>query len=298
VHDEVLALVRSKDEVGLAEVMRRERREYAERINTIVAGRRQERPEEENLLEAHDQLLPVWERRLAGLLPVIAYAPERFEPEVRSLVDLLEGRPVEGGYSAWSELLDWSTWWLGYVAGAFALSQEAWPVLKSLLHTTFTESNEYRRHLVEPVRESVGVDVGAFVMARFSDTRWMSPRWEHLIWSVSESTLLRDRWPEFLQGEEPKAPWLADFDLLVSMRESLAGEMAWAYWLIYRGGGVRFARRLRADARYRVPVGDLLGVAENDFLALVGAALKEHARMAGNGFSSSGALNILIADQS
>jgi hypothetical protein len=125
----------------------------------------------------------------------------------------------------------------------------------------------------------------------------MSPGWEHLIWSVSQSTVLRERWPEFLQGEEPKAPWLADFDLLVSMRESLAGETAWAHWLIYRNGGVRFARRIRTDARYRAAVGDVLGVAEGDFLALVGPALKEHARLAGNGFSSSRALNVLVGDQ-
>jgi hypothetical protein len=297
VHDEVLALVRSKDEIGLAEVMRRERREFAERINSIVAGRRQEQPEEENLLEAHDQLLPVWERRLAGLLPVLAYAPDRFAPEVRSLVDLLEGRPVEGGYSAWPEFLDWSTWWLGYVAGAFALSQEAWPALKPLLDARFTEINDYQRHLVEPGRGDVSRSVGALVMARFSETRWMSPGWEHLIWSVSQSAVLRERWPEFLQGEEPKVPALADFDLLVSMRESLAGETAWAYWLIYRGGGVRFARRIRTDPRYRAAVSGVLGVAENDFLELVGPALKEHARVAGNGFSSSGALNVLLADQ-
>jgi hypothetical protein len=76
------------------------------------------------------------------LLPVLAYAPDRFAPEARSLVDLLEERPVVGGYTEWTEFLDWSTWWLGYVAGAFALSQEAWPALKPLLAARFTEINE------------------------------------------------------------------------------------------------------------------------------------------------------------
>jgi hypothetical protein len=52
VHDEVLALVRAKDEIGLAEVMRRERREYAEQINAIINEHREQYPQEENLLSA------------------------------------------------------------------------------------------------------------------------------------------------------------------------------------------------------------------------------------------------------
>jgi hypothetical protein len=95
VHDEVLALIRSGDNVGLAEVMRRERREFSDGLSEIIASHRQLRPSEEgNLLSAHDQILPLLERRLASLLPVIAYAPEAFEQEVRSLTDFLENQPL------------------------------------------------------------------------------------------------------------------------------------------------------------------------------------------------------------
>lgn len=109
VHDEVLALVRAKDEIGLAEAMRRERRQFAERITTIIADHREQQPNDKNLLDAHDQILPDLKRRLAGFLPLIVYAPELFDREVRSLVDLLENRPIEGGFTAWPELLDWAT---------------------------------------------------------------------------------------------------------------------------------------------------------------------------------------------
>lgn len=298
VYEEVLALVRAKNEIGLAEVMRRERREYGERMTTIIGEHRQEHPQEENLLRAHDQMLPVWERRLASLLPVIAYAPDSFQREVRSLIELMEGRPIEGGYTAWAELLDWATWWLGYVAGAFALAQEAWPALRPLLEAKYAEGNEWERHLVEPVRENISLEVGAFVMARFSNTKWLSPRWEHLIWSVSESSVLQERWPEFLQGERPKVLALTNFDFLVSMREALEDETAWAYWLIYPNGAVPFARRVRTDARYREAVADLLGVTPEEFFSRVGSALKQHSRMAAHGgFSSSGAISVLLADQ-
>jgi SIR2-like domain len=147
VHDEVLALVRASDWIGLAEVMRRERRELAEGMQAIVSGRAREHPGEEKLLEAHDQALPLWERRLGSLLPVIVYAPEHFEREVRSVIDLVENRPLEDGYTAWRELRDWGTWWLGYACGAFALFQEAWPALSVLIPARFSNrKDEICRH--------------------------------------------------------------------------------------------------------------------------------------------------------
>jgi SIR2-like domain len=297
VHDEVLALVRAEDEIGVAEVMRRERREFEEAANAIVAEHRQQHPQEESLLAAHDQMLPVWERRLAGLLPVIAYAPDRVEPEVRSLVELLENQPIEGGYAAWPELLDWGTWWLGYATGAFALFHESWSALAPLLRAKFANINEYERHLVEPVRENIGHELGKLAMARVSGTNWMSPRWEHLVWSISNSRVLQERWPEFLRGDEPKVPGLANFDFLVSLRVGLEGDEVIAYWLIYRGGGVPLARRLRNDRRYQAEVADLLGAEPTGFLSSVDAALSGKVQLAGNGWGESGALNVLLADQ-
>ncbi len=296
-HDEVLALVRAKDEIGLAEVMRRERREFAESASTIVAEHRQEHPQDDTLLAVHDQILPHWERRLAGLLPVIAYAPDKFEPEVRSLVDFLESRPLEGGFAAWSELSDWATWWLSYTCGAFALFHEAWPVLAALLPAKFSNPNEREQRLIEPVRESIGHNLGAVVMAQFSDTRWMAPRWEHLVWSLTNCRVIQERWPEFLQGQEPKFAALPNFDFLVSLSVALEGGSPLAYWIIYRGGAVQMARRLRNDPRYRAAAAEVLGVNPDDLIDTAGTALRNNLRMPGNGFAESGALNVLLTDQ-
>lgn len=295
VHDEILALVRAGDRIGLAEVMRRERRELAEGLNAIVANSRQEQPEEESLLKAHDEMLPLWERRLAGLLPVIAYAPENFEQEVRSLVDLLESRPLESGYTDWRELQDWATWWLTYACGAFALSQEAWAALDALMPAKFAEANDYERRLIEPVRENIGQKVGKLVMARFSDTNWLIARWEHLNWSLLNCQVLKERWPEFLQGREPAFPALPNFDFLVSISIGLDGDRPLAHWSMYHGGAVSIARRLNNDPRYRQSIADVLGVEANIFIAKAGEALAnvyypDH-------FSNSGAVNALLADQ-
>jgi hypothetical protein len=275
VHDEVLALVRAGDQIGLAEVMRRERRELAEGMQAIVSGRAREQPEEKRLLEAHDQALPLWERRLASLLPVIAYAPEYFEREVRSLLDLVENRPLEDGYTAWRELSEWGTWWLGYACGAFALFQEAWPALAALIPAAFANRGRTRRRLIAPVRESIGHDLGAAVMRRFSEQRWLVPRWQHLERSLSNCAVLKERWPEFLEGEEPKFPALPNFDLLVSISFGLEEGSVLAHWSMYYGGGEQLARRIRDDSRYRDAIAEMLGVEADELVEKAATALPE-----------------------
>jgi hypothetical protein len=169
--------------------------------------------------------------------------------------------------------------------------------LSPLLAAKFSNFNDRERHLVEPVRESIGHELGALVMARFSEANWMSPRWEHLSWSLLNCRVLQERWPEFLQGREPRLPALVNFDLLVTIRIGLDGGSPVAHWLIYRGGGVQFARRLRNDPRYRNSISETLGADPDGFIETVGAALQGNLRNPGNGFTESGALNVLLADQ-
>ncbi len=291
VHDEVLALLRAGDQIGLGEVMRRERRELSEGMNAIAIENRQKQPNEEALLDAHDRALPLWQRRLASLLPLIAYAPEYFEREVRSLIDLLENRPLESGYTAWRELADWGTWWLSYACGAFALHQQVWPVLSVLLPATFSNRNGARRRLVTPVRESVGQDLGAMVMARISDQKWLVARWQHLIWSLSNCAVLKERWPEFLEGEQPDFGALPDFDFLVSINFSLEEKGVVAHWSMYFGGAERLARRIRDDERYRAEVARILGIEAEE---LIPRAAKGLPGMHFPDFDNSDAIAVLV----
>ncbi len=292
VHDEVLALVRAGDQIGLAEVMRRERRELAETLLRVTAEHRGERPADEPLQAAHDQILPILERRLASLLPGIAYAPESFEREVRSFIDLLESRPIEDGYSAWPELSEWATWWLGYACGAFALFQESWSALAVLLPATFSNWNGAARRLIHPLRENVGHELATAVMARINDRNWLAPRWEHLYWSLTNSPVLKERWPEFLQGKDPRFAALSNFDFLVSVSFGLDGGDPVAYWSMSHRGGVPVARRLRSDPRYRAGVSKVLGVEEDELLTLAPNAL-QNIRSPG-GFSNSDAIYVLV----
>jgi hypothetical protein len=285
VHDEVLALIRSGDNVGLAEVMRRERREFSDGLSGVIASHRELRPSDEgNLLSAHDQILPLLERRLASLLPVIAYAPEAFAQEVRSLTDLLESQPLEGGYTAWPELADWTTWWLGYACGAFALLEEAWVPLGNLLQARYTNRREKEDvPLVTPWRESVGNEIGQYVMAKFSSSNWLVPRWEHLVWSLRECEVIQERWPEFLRGEKGPRPALSDFDFLVTLYEGIQGGAPLAHWTMGDMEGVRPARRIRNDPRYRSEAAQAFGLdAEVDLVEIAPEALSRLQRVPGS----------------
>src|SRR5260221_5996396 len=297
VHDEVMTLVRAGDTIGLAEVMRRERRELADGLEKVIGEHREQRPEDGNLLKVHDAMLPMWERRLAAMLPVIAYAPEVFEREVRSLTDLLENQPIEGGFAAWRDMIDWATWWLGYASGAFALTQESWPALNALLSARYTTWSERERYLVEPVRESIGHNLGAVVMRRFSESRWIRPRWQHLIWSLHEASVFQDRWPEFLRGKSPPREALSDFDFLVTLRRGMEGEQPLTHWTLGDNEAVRPARRMKSDPKFRSAVAELLGVESEKLIDTAKAALANLQR-APQAFGGEEAIRTVLADES
>jgi hypothetical protein len=164
---------------------------------------------------------------------------------------------------------------LGYAIGAFALSQEAWPALAALLPATFSKHGGARRYLIDPVRESIGHELAAIVMKRFSETKWLIPRWEHLKWSLSQSAVLKERWPEFLDGPETKFTALPNFDFLVSIYFGLQGRSVVAHWSMYYGGAEQMARRIRDDDRYRGSIANLLGADPEELPAEAAAALKD-----------------------
>ncbi len=274
-YDEAFKLLRERDEIGLAEVMRGERRRFAEGINAVVEKNRQSRPDEENLLAAYDGLHPLLECRLGGLLPVIAYDPGDFRRELRALLGFLESRPLVGGYTAWPELADWASWWLAYACGAFALSIESWEPLRELLDAAFTSQRDRQEYLLEPVRESVGQELGRLAMARVNDSNYLVSRWEELVYSLGESELLAERWPELVMGEDSLRSQLNDFDFLVTLRRGIDGRREpLAHWAMNYEGGVPLARRLRADADYRRAVAPALGVNADDLIERAAESLK------------------------
>jgi hypothetical protein len=121
----------------------------------------------------------------------------------------------------------------------------------------------------------VGADIGRVAMARLSDSRWLVPRWEDLVYCLSESLLMRERWPELVTGDGEPRSSLNDFDFLVSLaRGSSEGRGPLAHWSMNYDGAVSIARRIRDDAPYRARVAEVVQFDLADFDAKAQPALE------------------------
>jgi len=297
VHDEILRLARAEDRVGLAEVMRRERRQFATVLAETIEGHRDQRPEEESILDAYDAILPALHRRLAGMLPLIAYDDEVFAGEVRALTDLLERQTRPGGYTFWPELADWSSWWLTYAAGTFALRLERFEAVGALLAATFSVNERVPVRLAAPVRESAGQGLGELVLAREGITRRAVPRYSQFLSSLEQLEVVKERWPELLEGEDEPAKSADEFDFLVTLSCGLnPGRPPLAHWSMRDLGAVPLARRLRADDAFRARVAKALQLAPEEFFDRAREALERHQRP-NNTFAASNANSILLANE-
>jgi hypothetical protein len=158
VNDEVLHLAGRDKLIPLRELLRRERREFETRVGNLIAEHRSVAPSQAVLVECHQQLLPVLERRLATLLPLSSYSPELFAAEVDALADWISNRPPYQGYSVWSDLMDWAIWWLAYAVGAHAARSRQWPSLRPLFEAEIRVSWDPKP---QPLVQSAQTDGGA-----------------------------------------------------------------------------------------------------------------------------------------
>lgn len=202
VNDEVLLLLRRGDDVGLGEVMRRERRAFDMAVDEFIGANRQTHPTSELAVTAHDDLLPVLERRLAGVLPLALYSSDRFREEIRSLADFKERQPRHDGYTFWPEIVDWVIWWLGYTLGAFALRHDRLDTISALLAEETSNRYDTREPLVQTMPGSAGHEIGTAAMVRDSPQSWLSPAWEALNKTIAANEFIAERYPEYLSVEE------------------------------------------------------------------------------------------------
>lgn len=296
VHDEVMLLIRRDDQVGLAEIMRRERRELLTTVRGYVERHKNTNPTNDLMVDAYTALRPSIDRHFGGLLPLIAYRPDGFGDEVAHLVHLVERKPLLGGYEFWNELNEWVVWYLGYALGSFALRFGRVPVLTSLLAAR--AGNRYgssTEPLIDYTPRGGGHSMATAVLKTRSEGRWLAPAWKLLTDDLASTEVLQERWQEFATDGDPMRS-LQDFDFLSSIRLSIKGDPSMGYWLMYPDGATDYARRLRNDESVRADAAHAIGVQPDDFLERATAALAE-VKSPGHGGRESSAAAVLASGE-
>ncbi len=271
VHDEVLSLLRQRDAVGLDELLRRESNEYERAFAAVIDDaqlRNANDPEQARAVWA--LVLPVLERRLASLVVLALHDDERFAGQVLELARTIERQPLRAGYEAWNALPRFGAAWLGYVVGALLMRLERIEPLGPLARAAWTSrSYGYNELLVSLPGEAA--DVLARALA--PEGRWLSSLWEFLIRTLDGVSWFRERYPELSAPHEPRRS-MAQFDLVVGLRDSLVGEHNLAFFVLDSEASNELAMRLHDDATLRGRVAAALGVSLEDFDSKAAEGLK------------------------
>jgi hypothetical protein len=259
-HDEVLALVRADDTVGLHELLRRERHEFSTALERVRTDARSLGPaRRDTVTEAWQQLAPVLERRLSTLLPLLLHRHERFAEEISALAALLENLPPAAGYTVWAELPEFATTWIGYHLGAAVIRLRRLEGLLPLVSTTWTES---RYGTVQSVVQLAGTTSAEFGGELAPPGNWVAPQWEFLTASTREFGWLLERYPELVDEHEPRRS-MGAFDLLFATYLGLRGMQAISWWLLSDTDD--FALRLHRNTSERAQVADAFGLTLDEF---------------------------------
>lgn len=299
VHDELLLLVRARDDVGARELVRSEQRAFDGAISSYLDGHRQQNPTAELMAQAHDDLMPILERRLATLLVAVLYDEGLWREQLSALADSAERPGRRDGYIFWPELTRWTTWWLLYAAGALAVRVRRWSALTPLFAADVTNPEHgVRVPLMTSVPAGSGYDLSEAVLARYGSTRWLDPSWKVLESDVASLSLLEDRVPELTDEDEP-ARSMAALDFLVCVQHGLRDEEAVAHWAVSasRGGVDGFARQLHSDRGLRAKVAEAFGLSLEEFDSRAPEALRR-AHVARGGSTNTAAINILATGSS
>jgi hypothetical protein len=265
VNDEVLALLSRGERVALSELLRRERHEFEQRYGEVSERRRKEQATYGAAADAHDELLPLLERRLASLLPLVLHDERLFEEEVNALADYKSAQPLLGGISIWLGLLDWCLWWLTCFLGAFAVRMRRVENLRPMFDAQATTRNEGVEPLAKSFAGDSGPTIGQGVMARISDQKWLDPAWESLLRDAEALGLFEERYPELVSSEHERQRAFAEYDFLLNIALGMREQRVVAHWSMYSEMANGFARRLRADARLRASAARAVGLSLEEF---------------------------------
>jgi hypothetical protein len=250
VGEEIVSLLDASRPVALREALKRERRRFEGRLSSLLRERAHS-PGNGDLSSFEQEVRPALEQYVATLMPLIEHRSETFSEQMKEITRIGNTDYAEGAYApSWNDLAGWAAWWLGHVAGGFALAVENFPAVSAVFHSQIGQNLGTRTIPTmltpEPVRalmESVGT---------FRGNAPPGSQYTHLVTALGESKFFRDAYPEFvLDPQFGAARWIYNLNFLASFWAAHRNEKVIGYWTTRHGAAYETARRLREDDTYR-----------------------------------------------
>lgn len=253
VHDEILALLRTNDQVGLTEALRREQNAYDSGLTAWAAAHAHSGNSLAAMEAALPDLIAVLERRLGAILPIALHDATRLVETFRGLTRSVESRR---GQSPWHDQARWTGWAIGYIVGALLTRLEQWP--QAIATATVTVNDGRRSEFLLLRSGNLGQVIGQIHSAN-RDKKFHAGDWEHLHEVVGSFGWLRDRYPELFDGEDQPRNNLSAFDFVVNVAAALRQERHVGYWTMADEAARITARRWNADPRTIMSLTELAG---------------------------------------
>jgi hypothetical protein len=201
VRAQVVAMLRAKDEIGLRETLRFERREFENGVMETL----QRAGDELGSSAAPEALAPVeqklWarvDRRLGSLLPLLEYQPTLLAREYAALVEFAgQSTPTRSPFSAWIDGARWPVWLVTLIVGTAAVADERFG---EVIHL-WNQRAAYDDDRPLPVARLNGAAELGAALARARPAAISGPveLW-YPAFAVFDSDLLRTHYPEIMRG--------------------------------------------------------------------------------------------------
>jgi hypothetical protein len=266
IHDETLDLVRRGENVGLDELLRRERHTFESAIEAVTAAHVNHHTDETSVRDVGTRLVAAADRRLSSLIPLALYRAELLETELRAHAGWATSTPLQGGSMTWQQAWRIPFWMIGMTLGALATRLERHAAIRCILATSWTN-----REIPEPFVGGHLGEAAEDVAAMFGPAppvgqRWGSSPWAWLVADLATKQWLADRCPDWLsRAGEPQAS-LTEFDLIACIARGLQEEgRQIGLWTINADAAERFARRVHSDQYLRRQVAEAVGTTLETF---------------------------------
>ncbi|MDA0159483.1 SIR2 family protein [Solirubrobacter ginsenosidimutans] len=241
VHDEILALLQSGDQVGLTESLRREHHAYDAGMTAWTATHANSGNSFAAIEAALPDIVAILERRLASILPVAFHDSRQLTATLRALTRSIESRQLHGH---WHGQARWTGWAIGYTVGAILARLERWD--DALTIATVTVSDGHRTEFLLRHGGSLGQAI-AQIHSTNRGKKFHAGDWEHLHETVAGFGWLSDRYPELFDGDGQPRGHLSSFDFLVNIAAALRQEAHLAYWTTAGNAARDTARRMNSE---------------------------------------------------